>query len=125
MVLVESIVVCQQAYKSRESVLRLVSMKETHWKTMRILGISTDKHERTTLENHENINMEEPGNILSIVSLKELGIRTPGNILSILSLKEPGISTEKEPGISTEESVLSTEHEITTMESHENIGKQY
>ncbi|KAH3737437.1 hypothetical protein DPMN_044030 [Dreissena polymorpha] len=93
-------------------------MKETHWKTMRISGISTDKHEQTTLENHENIRnqyrvvrMKEPlWKTMRISGIsteqKEPGISTEESVLSILRIK-PGISTEKEPGISTEESVLS------------------
>ncbi|KAH3879475.1 hypothetical protein DPMN_003378 [Dreissena polymorpha] len=129
------------------------SMNETHWKTMRISGISTDKHERTTLENHENIgnqyrvvrmkeplwktmriseiivNMEEPGNILSIVSRKSsresvmsiLSIVSRESILIILSRKSP----ESVLSIVSRESVLISDHEINTMESHENIGKQY
>ncbi|KAH3865681.1 hypothetical protein DPMN_028723 [Dreissena polymorpha] len=89
------------------SILSIVSMKEPHWKTMRISGIKP---------------LWKTMRISGIKPESELR-----NILSILSLKEPGISTEKEPGIilSSKQgiSALSTEHEITTMESHENIGK--
>ncbi|KAH3702646.1 hypothetical protein DPMN_077672 [Dreissena polymorpha] len=86
-----------QAYKSRESVLRLVSMKETHWKTMRISGISTDKHERTTLENHENI-----GNQYQSRESKLRNRNHRESVLSIISRKEQGIVLSNKQGISTE-----------------------
>ncbi|KAH3879876.1 hypothetical protein DPMN_003785 [Dreissena polymorpha] len=97
-----SIVVCQ----SRESVLRLVSMKETHWKTMRILGI----------KQRIIVNMNEPHwKTMRILGIKPLwktmrisGISTdresvlsrksPESVLSIVSrvsvLSKPGISTD-------------------------------
>ncbi|KAH3893034.1 hypothetical protein DPMN_017173 [Dreissena polymorpha] len=96
----------RQAYKSWESVLRLVSMKETHRKTMRILGIKSvlsNKHERTTLENHENI-----GNQYRVVRMKEPLWKTM-RILGISTEESPGISTEKEPGI-----ILSSKQGIST-----------
>ncbi|KAH3865320.1 hypothetical protein DPMN_028359 [Dreissena polymorpha] len=106
-------------------VLRLVSMKETHWKTMRIsgikplwktmriLGISTDKHERTTLENHENIGNQYRHERTLLENHENIG-----NQYRVVRMKEPLWKTMRFSGISTDK------HERTTLENHENIGNQ-
>ncbi|KAH3751404.1 hypothetical protein DPMN_185960 [Dreissena polymorpha] len=83
-------------------------MKETHWKTMRISGISTEhKHERTTLKTMRISGIKPLWKTMRISGIKP-GIRTEESVLSIVSMKEPGIKPGIKPGISIElESVLS------------------
>ncbi|KAH3897955.1 hypothetical protein DPMN_022151 [Dreissena polymorpha] len=83
-------------------------MKETHWKTMRISGISTEhKHERTTLKTMRISGIKPLWKTMRISGIKP-GIRTEVSVLSIVSMKEPGIKPGIKPGISIElESVLS------------------
>ncbi|KAH3894868.1 hypothetical protein DPMN_019027 [Dreissena polymorpha] len=84
-------------FGSWESVLRLVRMKETHWKTTRILGIKQRIKQRISTE---LVSMNEP----HWKTMRISGISTEyilsRNILSILSLKEPGISTDREAVLS-------------------------
>ncbi|KAH3801128.1 hypothetical protein DPMN_154774 [Dreissena polymorpha] len=73
-------------------IIMSISMKETHWKTMRISGrvVSMNEPHWKTMRISGIMPLWKTMRISGI----KPGIRTEESILSILSLKEPGISTQ-------------------------------